>query len=162
MAGSALPLRAHKIAHNQTKGIHILMKSQPNHTSAVKPRQESTASTDERLKIAFWMMKYETFLFRTAPLATYQRYTRALDKLFSNFEGKRFIYEFRRADIEDFKQQRLKDGVSPKTVNIELSCIRSFFDFNLRMNADGAFINPARGVRVKMPSKKRRVLDQAG
>jgi hypothetical protein len=68
------------------------------------------------------MMKYETFLFPTAPLATYQRYTRALDKLFSNFEGKRFIYEFRRADIEDFKQQRLKDGVSPKTVNIELSC----------------------------------------
>jgi len=107
------------------------------------------------------MMKYETFLFRTAPLATYQRYTRALDKLFSCFEGKRFVYEFRRADIEDFKQQCLKDGLSPKTINIELSCIRSFFDFLIRMNADGAFINPARGVRVKLPSKKRSVLEAA-
>jgi hypothetical protein len=64
-----------------------------------------------------------TFLFRAASEATYERYTRALNKLFTHFEDKRFVYEFRRPDIEDFKEQRLKDGLSPTTVNIELSCI---------------------------------------
>ena len=131
-------------------------------TSATKPRPDSTNKGDERLKIAFWMVKYETFLFRAASEATYERYTRALNKLFTHFEDKRFVYEFRRPDIEDFKEQRLKDGLSPTTVNIELSCIRSFFDFLVKMNADGAFINPARGVRVKTPTKKRNLLEAIG
>jgi len=86
------------------------------------------------------------------------RVQRDATKLFAHFPEKRFLHEIRRADLEDCKQQRLKE-VSPKTVNIELSCIRSFFDFLLQMEADGVFINPARGVRVKMPSKRRRVVD---
>ena len=131
----------------------------PNSTSALKPRLESNKSGEERFTIAFWMAKYETFLFKTAPHSTYERYTRALDKLFARFPNKRFLHEIRRADLEDFKQQRLSDGVSPKTINIELSCIRSFFDFLLQMDAEGVFVNAARGVRVKMPSKKRRVID---
>lgn len=122
---------------------------------------ESTDSKDERFKIAFWMAKYEAFLFKTAPYSTYERYTRALDKLFSHFPQKRFLHEIRRADLEDFKQRRLKDGGSGKTINIELSCIRSFFDFLLKMEADGVFLNVARGVRVKMPSKKRKVIEDA-
>lgn len=95
------------------------------------------------------MMKYETFLFRTRPYGTYERYTRALDKLFAAFPEKRFLHEFRRADLEDYKQTRLEQGASPKTVNIELSCIRSFWNFLLQMEADGVFFNPAKGVTVK-------------
>lgn len=101
------------------------------------------------------------FLFKTAPYSTYERYTRALDKLFSHFPQKKFLHEIRRADLEDYKQRRIKDGVCGKTINIELSCIRSFFDFLLKMEADGVFLNVARGVRVEMPSKKRRVVDAA-
>jgi site-specific recombinase XerD len=75
------------------------------------------------------MMKYESFLFQTSPYSTYERYTRALDKLFAAFPEKRFLHEFRRADLEDYKKQRLEGGTSPKTVNIELSILRSFWNF---------------------------------
>lgn len=126
----------------------------PDPASATKPRPQPEPSGDERFKIAFWMMKYETFLFRTAPYSTYARYTRALDKLFATFPEKRFLHEFLRPDMEDFKEKRLEQGVSPKTVNIELSIIRSFWNFLLRMGADGVYFNPVRGVRVPMPSKK--------
>jgi site-specific recombinase XerD len=135
------------------------MKNAPSSPSATKPRLQSISSRDQRFTIAFWMMKYETFLFHTAPYSTYERYTRALDKLFSHFAEKRFLHEFRRADLEDFKKQRLDAGISVKTVGIELSCIRSFWDFLLRMEADGIFFNPVRGVSVKKESKKRRLLD---
>lgn len=96
------------------------------------------------------MMKYETLLFSTAPYATYERYTRALDKLFAHFPEKRFLHEFRRADLEDFKKQRLEEGASPRTVNIELSISRSFWNFLLQMDADGVMFSPAKGVRVKL------------
>jgi hypothetical protein len=131
-----------------------VMEQLANLASAPKPRPQAQPSGDERFKIAFWMMKYETFLFSTAPHSTYERYTRALDKLFAMFPEKRFLHEFLRPDMEDFKEKRLEQGVSPKTVNIELSIIRSFWNFLLRMDADGVYFNPVRGVRVPMPSKK--------
>jgi site-specific recombinase XerC len=115
---------------------------------------QTNPSSDERFTIAFWMMKYETFLFRTRPYTTYERYTRALDKLFAAFPEKRFLHEFRRADLEDYKNQRLERGSSPKTVNIELSILRSFWNFLLSAEADGVMFNPVQGVRVRMPSMR--------
>ena len=123
----------------------------PDPALAQEPRPQAEPSSDQRFKIAFWMMKYETFLFHTAPYSTHERYTRALDKLFAHFPEKRFLHEFRRAELEDFKKQRLQQGASPKTVNIELSIIRSFWNFLLKAEADGVFFNPAQGVRVKTP-----------
>jgi len=116
--------------------------------AAEQPVQTRT-STDERFKISFWMMKYETLLFHTRPYSTYDRYTRALNKLFATFPDKRFLYQFLRSDLEDFKKKRLEQGASPKTVNIELSCIRSFWNFLLQMEAEGVFFNPAKGLKVR-------------
>jgi hypothetical protein len=123
--------------------------------SAPKPRSQSSDWSDKRFTIAFWMIKYETDLFHTRPASTYKRYTRALDKLFAFFPEKRFFYQFLRHDMEDFKKARLERGVSPKTVNIELSIIRSLWDYLLKAKADGVLMNPARGVRVPMKSKKK-------
>jgi site-specific recombinase XerC len=121
----------------------------PDPPLTAESHPQTNPSSDERFTIALWMMKYETYLFRTRPYSTYERYTRALDKLFAAFPEKRFLHEFRRVDLEDYKQTRLEQGVSPKTVNLELSCIRSFWTFLLQMEADGVFFNPAKGVKVK-------------
>jgi hypothetical protein len=123
----------------------------PEPPMAALPHPQTNPSSDQRFTIAFWMMKYETLLFHTAPYSTYERYTRALDKLFATFPEKRFLHEFRRADLEDYKKQRLESGTSPETVNIELSILRSFWNFLLSAEADGVFFNPAKGVRVKQP-----------
>jgi site-specific recombinase XerC len=127
----------------------------PYFPSAKEPRPQASPSSDERFSICFWMMRYETFLFRTAPYSTYERYTRQLDKLFATFPEKRFLHEFLRPHFEDYKKQRLESGTSPKTVNIELSILRSFWNFLLSAEADGVFFNPVLGVRVPMPSKKK-------
>jgi site-specific recombinase XerC len=129
----------------------------PDPASAIGPRPQTSPSSDQRFKIAFWMMKYETFLFHTAPYSTYERYTRALDKLFATFPEKRFLHQFLRHDFEDFKKKRLEQGAKPRTVNIELSIMRSFWNFLLKAEADGVLFNPVRGVRVPMPSKKKTI-----
>jgi site-specific recombinase XerC len=127
----------------------------PQIPSALEPRPKKSEFPDQRFKISFWMMRYETFLFSTAPESTYERYTRALDKLFVFLPEKKFLHEFRRADFEDYKKHRLESGISAKTVNIELSIYRSFWNFLLRLEADGVMYNPVRGVRVQMPSKRK-------
>jgi hypothetical protein len=145
---SAIPKKENsKYMNNQT----------PTSPSALEPRPLPSPSPDQRFHIGFWMMRYETFLFSTAPESTYERYTRALDKLFAFFPEKQFFHEFRRADLEDYKKARLESGISPKTVNIELSIFRSLWNFLLSAEADGVMFNPVQGVRVQMPSKRKTV-----
>lgn len=125
------------------------MNNKPNSTSALEPRQEVSQSSDEKFKIFYWCGKYEGYLFQTAPQATYERYSRVLSKFISHFPRKRFSYEFLRPDFEDYKQARLEEGASATTINIELSVLRGFWRFMLRMEADGVMLNPVVGVRVK-------------
>lgn len=124
-------------------------------TSATTPRPHSDQSSDESSKITHWLGLYEGHLFLNSRPATYERYSRALSKFYEHFPHKRFTYEFLRADLEDYKQQRLDEGASPTTVNIELSILRGFWKWMLRMGADGVFFNPAKGVRVERPTKQR-------
>lgn len=134
------------------------MNNRLDPTSATNPVPGSQ-SNDERFWITFWCGKYEGHLFLNSPNATYERYSRAISKFISHFPEKQFTYDFLRPDIETYKQARLKEGASPSTVNIELSILRGFWRFMLRMEAPGVMLNPVRGVRVKMPSKKRRLVD---
>jgi site-specific recombinase XerD len=124
--------------------------------SAQKPRLEDHPSGTENFKITFWCSKYEGYLFQTAAPATYERYSRALSKWASYFPHKRFTYEFLRPDFEDYKQKRLKEGARATTINIELSILRGFWRFMIRMEAPGVMINPVRGVRVQRSSMKER------
>lgn len=130
----------------------------PQPTSTEKPRKEASQSDDDSL-ITHWCGKYEGFLFKTAPYSTYERYSRVLSKFCSRFPPKQFTYEFLRADLEDYKLERLQEGASAKTVNIELSVLRGFWRFMLRMDTPGVMINPVRGVRVRKDSKKRKLVD---
>jgi hypothetical protein len=100
---------SHSVADHYPKETKArIMKNQlPDSPSALEPRLQTSPSSDERFTIAFWMMRYETFLFSTRPYSTYERYTRALDRLFASFPEKRFLHQFLRHDLEDFKKQRL-------------------------------------------------------
>ncbi len=129
------------------------MKNQrSDSTSATEPRPYIDQPSDGRFTICHWAGKYEGHLFQTAPHATYERYGRTLSKFITHFPHKRFTYEFLRADVEDYKQARLKGGASPTTVNIELSILRGFWRFMLQMEADGVMLNPVLGVRVRQKS----------
>jgi len=105
-----------------------------------------------------WLSMYETHLFQSAAPSTYERYCRVLDKFFfTHHPEKRSVIEFLRANFEDYKQQRLKEGASATTVGIELSVLRGFWKFLVRV--DAAFFNPVLNVRVANPQRKKRSLE---
>ena len=133
------------------------MNNQPNSPSATEPRLEPQTS-EERFKITFWLGRYEGHLFLNSPEATYERYGRILSRFYEHFqEKKRFTYSFLRCDFEDYRDDRLKEGASPATVAMELSVLRGFWRWMLRMDADGVLLNPVVGVKVQKPSKKCRL-----
>jgi len=107
---------------------------------------EITSSDEERSRVSYWGGLYEGFLFENAPASTYERYSRAISKFFSYFPEKKFVDDFLRCHAEDFKERRLKEGASPRTVGIELSILRGFWRFLVRMEA--AMLNPFIGVKV--------------
>lgn len=123
-----------------------------NPTSAITP-PSATQSSDQSFKTTHWLGLYEGFLFLNSPPSTYERYSRGLSKFYGHFPDKRFTYEFLRPDVETYKAQRLQEGASATTVNIELSIIRGFWRWMLRRGADGVLLNPALGVRVR-PARK--------
>jgi integrase len=72
------------------------------------------------------------------------------------FKGK-FLSEINPFMIEKYKQRRKEDGVSVRTVNIELACLRHMF--NMAMKWGKAQKNPVKEVRLfKEPEGKDRIL----
>jgi len=125
------------------------MNDQTFSTSALEPRQEPSFSED-RFKIAFWIGRYESHLYLNATGATYERYSRILTKFYTHFLGsKQFTYSFLRSDFEDYRDDRLKEGASPVTVAMELSVLRGFWRWMLRMGSEGVMFNPVLAVKVK-------------
>ena len=127
-------------------------------TSALKPRPESSPSNAENFQIAHWLGLYEGFLFLNYP-RSYERYSRVLSRFYGHFPEKTKTFDYLRPVFETYKTDRLNEGAGPTTVAMELSVLRGFWKWMLAMNVPGVMINPVRGVRVKMPSKKRRVVD---
>ena len=137
-----------------SKGTVMKNQQSPTPTSAATS-PSATTSSDQSFRLAHWLGLYEGFLFLNSPPSIYERYSRALSKFYAHFPGKRFTYEYLRPDIETYKAQRLREGASPTTVNIELSILRGFWRWMLKMEADGVMFNPANGVRVKVAKKIR-------
>jgi hypothetical protein len=133
------------------------MKNQSSNPTSAITTPSATPSSDQSFLITYWLGLYEGFLFLNSPHGTYERYSRALSKFYGHFPGKRFTYEFLRPDIETYKAQRLQEGASATTVNIELSIVRGFWKWMLEMEADGVMFNPAVGVRVRVAKSEANV-----
>lgn len=100
---------------------------------------------------------WETYMFKTKPWSSYERYGRALSRFLEAFPGRRDINSFVRPEIIDWVNARLAEGASVATVRTELAAIRSFFQFCVDMQV--AMLNPARGVKV--PNSKKSQLANA-
>jgi integrase len=90
---------------------------------------------------------------------SYERYSRVLSRFYSHFPDRKRTYDYLRPVFETYKTDRLNEGASPTTVAMELSVLRGFWKWMLRMETPGVLINPVVGVRVKKPSKKRRLVE---
>lgn len=84
--------------------------------------------------------KYEGYVALTTSRATSTRYSKALESFFRKFTDKREPEEFTKRDIADYTIWRLKDGVSPTTVNYEITVVSGFWNWLLRMEL--AAFNP--------------------
>ena len=107
--------------------------------------------------IHWWYNQYVTSLQRTAGPSTWRRYHQALANFFQCHKEKHRSEDFHRWDISDFKEDRLRHGTAPTTVNLELSILRAFW--NWLMERELASYNPAAKQKgVKVPEKRPRGL----
>jgi len=125
------------------------------------PSSVETLDQDKPLPIREWQQKYENYLSPIGKKATRERYSRALERFLGKHHGKTYAHQFLRPSIIDYVEARLQEGASVATVRVELSAIRGLFQFMADMGAADVFFNPARGVRVPMPSKKKSIERQA-
>lgn len=73
------------------------------------------------------------------------------------FFGGKSISEINPFLIEKYKQRRKEDGVSPRTINIEVSCLGHMF--NMAIKWSKANQNPVRGIKLlKEPESSDRIL----
>lgn len=107
--------------------------------------------------IHWWYNQYVTSLQRTAAPNTWRRYHYALADFFQRHREKHRSEDFHRWDISDFKEDRLREGIAPTTVNLELRILRAFW--NWLIERELASYNPAAKQKgVKVPEKRPRGL----
>jgi len=105
-----------KLRHRQGRFVSLVL------ASALKPRPEINQSDDTKFKITHWLGLYEGYLYLNFP-RSYERYSRVLTRFYTHFPGKHRTFDYLRPDFESYKNDRLKEGASPKTLQIELSVL---------------------------------------
>lgn len=78
--------------------------------------------------------KYENYVLLTTSRATSIRYSKALENFFRRFSDLKEPEDFSRRDVEDYKLFRLKDGLSPSTINYEVQVVKGFWNWLLRQD----------------------------
>lgn len=102
-----------------------------------------------------WQAKYESYVSLTTTQSTAKRYSQALENFLSRFTEKREPEEFTRRDIEDYKIYRLKDKVSPRTINYEIQIVKSFWNWLIRMEVVNYNpVSTAKRLKEKEPIRK--------
>jgi len=100
--------------------------------------------------------QYLEFSLANKKPGTAKRDTVSLRPLQAFFGGK-FLLEINPFLIEKYKQKRKEDGVSVRTINIELACLRHMFNMALKWGK--AQKNPIKDVKLfKEPEGKDRIL----
>jgi hypothetical protein len=93
--------------------------------------------------------QFESLIADTArSKQTFRRYCEILERFFGCFPRKHKPQQFHIKDIERYKRSRLGQGISPKTLVLELGVVRSFFNW-YRAEYDPDCPNPASTRRPK-------------
>lgn len=100
-----------------------------------------------RGKTELYMLQaqYENFVTLTVSRGSAVRYCKSLESFFSRFQDKARPEEFTRRDVEDFRIERIREGVNPVTINYEVAIVRAFW--NWMMDMDKVTWNPASQVK---------------
>ncbi len=121
-------------------------------TSAITPRPTlSRAKLREigRSSMADWHARFIQYVRLTSAYNTMARYDHALDIFRRHFRNKTNPAQFTRQDIEDYRVMRNQEGVSNRTINLEMAAGKAFFDFIIR-GSNEPLINPFK-VQKKLP-----------
>lgn len=74
--------------------------------------------------------QFESLTLRTVRSNhTFRRYCEILEQFFDRFPRKRRPQQFHVRDIERYKRDRRAEGVSPKTLVLEIAVVRAFFNW---------------------------------
>lgn len=93
-----------------------------------------------------YQAKYENWVSLTGTRATGTRYARALTKFMEKLSpNKKYAQDILRIDVEDHKILRLREGLSPVTVNFEIAVVSAFFNWMKDLSVVN--YNPAAGVK---------------
>jgi integrase len=111
---------------------------------------------------AEYVKRYQLAAERTGRRATYQSYKYAVQTLCRFFAGRR-LNEIKAADVQAFLDARLQERthtgglVAPRTINVELSILRTLFAAAQRSERFAPMGNPAQSVRKLKTELKQRI-----
>lgn len=103
---------------------------------------------------------YEQYMNLTVSRDSWKTYCHALETFFDRFPDRTRPVEFSRLDVEDYKVQRLREGVCPRTLNREMLVVSGFWRWLLDMGV--VTWNPFKDVkRLKEKDAPRKSLSLA-
>lgn len=88
---------------------------------------------------------FENYTTLTVSRPTAVRYAKSLEAFFTRFQDKSSPEEFTRRDVEDYRIFRIRDGLSPRTINYDLVVLGMFWKW--MMNMDRVTWNPVANVK---------------
>jgi integrase/recombinase XerD len=88
---------------------------------------------------------YENYVTLTTTKATATRYAKALESFFNRFPDRLSPEDFTRRDIEDYRIWRMRENISPRTINYEVNVLRAFWNWLTQM--ERVTWNPASQVK---------------
>jgi site-specific recombinase XerC len=113
------------------------------------PNPNSTSALKGIEPIKYWQQKWKQYMLLTeVAYSTRDRYSRAVQAFLDQFKDKPYPHSILRPHVIDYRDSRLKQGLRASTVRLELTAVRSFWDWMMRMQVVDAFFNPAAGVKV--------------
>lgn len=88
------------------------------------------------LTVRDWQLKYERWCDKIFAPNTYHKYCTVIELFLSRFADKRYPSDFMRVDFEDFKLLRLREGLAPNSVRIEIAALKGFWAFMHEMSEE--------------------------
>jgi integrase len=80
------------------------------------------------------LAKYEDYVRTISARGTWIRYAGILECFAEKFEGKTKVEHIFTSDVEDYRLLRIKEGINPSTVNLEIRVLKGFLHWYERMN----------------------------
>lgn len=111
------------------------------------------------MKIKELQAKFENYLRVTTAPGTVMRYSQAIHNFLSKFPGKTEPGHFYRMDCEEYRAKRKEEGISPRTINVEMAVVRAFWTYMIE-NTDEPLFNIASKIKnLREPSSPPKALN---